>query len=115
MVARPKGGRRRTRFTPWFGWLNFLPVPADMPFVTGLLTTEGKRHVRRMLQSLTQCADSLERQFRVWVRKAGCDPVQANALAAITPAAAARSGSLEPSDGRFWLLDPKASQLPGWR
>jgi signal transduction histidine kinase len=64
--------------------------------VTGLLTTEGKRHVRRMLHSLTPCADRLERRFRPWLKKAGCDTAQVNALLAITPSAAARMQSLNP-------------------
>ncbi len=64
--------------------------------MTGLLTTESKRHVRRMLHSLTPCADRLERRFRPWLKKAGCDAAQINALLAITPAAAARMQSLNP-------------------
>jgi signal transduction histidine kinase len=65
-----------------------------MPVVTGLLTNDGKRHVRRMLRSLTPCADRLDRRFRVWLRKTGWDAAQANALVAITPSAAARLRSL---------------------
>ncbi len=64
--------------------------------MTGLLTTESKRHVRRMLHSLTPCADRLERRFRPWLKKAGCDAAQINALLAITPAAAVRMQSLNP-------------------
>jgi signal transduction histidine kinase len=64
--------------------------------VTGLFTSDGKRHVRRMLHSLTPCADRLERRFRPWLKKAGCDAAQATALLAITPAAAARMRSLAP-------------------
>ncbi|HEY7388766.1 MAG TPA: sensor histidine kinase [Bryobacteraceae bacterium] len=67
-----------------------------MPVVTGLLTTEGKRHVRRMLRSLEPRMERLERSFDAWLRRNGCDEAVAKALLAVTPAAAARFGSLRP-------------------
>jgi len=76
--------------------LNFVAPPADMPVVTGLLTIKSKRHVRRMLQALTPSANGLDDQFRAWLRKAGCNPAQATALLAVTPAAATRLASLGP-------------------
>jgi signal transduction histidine kinase len=62
--------------------------------VTGLLTTDGKRHVRRMLDSLSPWAGQLHRRFRAWLRKTGCDAAQIAALEDITPASAARFQSL---------------------
>jgi len=76
--------------------LNFAIQSADIPVVTGLLTAEGKRHVRRMLRSLEARADGLERRFGVWLRKKGCDQAASKALLAVTPAAAAKLGSLGP-------------------
>jgi len=67
-----------------------------MPVVTGLLTTEGKRHVRRMLRSLGPHSDRLERGFGAWLRKNGCDDAAAKALLAVTPAAARGFPSLKP-------------------
>jgi signal transduction histidine kinase len=67
-----------------------------MPVVTGLLTTEGKRHVHRMLRSLEPRTERLERSFDAWLRKNGCDEAAAKALLAVTPAAAARFSSLKP-------------------
>lgn len=58
------------------------------------MTTEGTRHVRKMLRSLAPCADRLDRRLSTWLRKTGCDAAQAKALLSITPAAAARLESL---------------------
>jgi signal transduction histidine kinase len=63
--------------------------------VTGLLTTDGKRHVRLMLRSLAPCAERLERRFRAWLSKAAYDHAHAAALVSITPAAATRCPTLD--------------------
>jgi len=63
--------------------------------VTGLLTAEGKRHVRLMLRSLAPSADRLDRRFRAWLSKAGYEAAPAAALVSITPAAAARCSTLD--------------------
>ena len=64
--------------------------------MTELLSIEGKRHIRKMLLSLSPSANRLDKKFRAWLREAGCDPAQANELAAVTPAAATRVPSLGP-------------------
>jgi signal transduction histidine kinase len=68
---------------------------ADFPFVAGLLTAEGRRHVRLMLHELAPRADRLERRFRAWLSESGYDAMYADMLVAITPAAAARCPSLD--------------------
>jgi signal transduction histidine kinase len=65
-----------------------------MDGVAGLLTREGKRHIKRMLRALAPAAKGLDRRFRALLREHGCDATQIRALLAITPAAAAQMGSL---------------------
>jgi signal transduction histidine kinase len=62
--------------------------------MAGLLTPEAKRHIQRMLQALAPAAAGLDRSFRALLRKNGRDGTHIRALLAITPAAAARLGSL---------------------
>ena len=50
-----------------------------------------------MSRAIAPCAGRLDRCFQAWLRKGGYDRAQVRALLAITPAAAARLGSL----GRF--------------
>lgn len=76
------------------GELKTAGLSADMDGVAALLTPEGNRHIKRMLRALAPAAEGLDRRFRALLRKNGCDATQIDALAAITPAAAARLGSL---------------------
>jgi signal transduction histidine kinase len=62
--------------------------------VAALLTPEGKRHIQKMLRTLAPAAEGLDRKFRAMLRKHGHDATHLRPLLAITPAAAARLGSL---------------------
>ena len=64
------------------------------PFVTGLLTADGRRHVRLMLRHLAPHADRLEQRFRAWLSKAGYEAAHSDTLLSITPAAASRCPSV---------------------
>lgn len=60
---------------------------ADFHFVTGLLTADGRRHVRLMLRRLAPRADRLEQRFRAWLSKAGYETAHSDTLLSINPAA----------------------------
>src|SRR5664279_262817 len=59
-----------------------------------LLTSVARRYVARMTGAIAPYADRLDRRFRTVLRRRGCDPAQARAFLAITPAAASRLSSL---------------------
>jgi signal transduction histidine kinase len=74
--------------------LKAIAFPTDKNGVAALLTPQGKRHIQRMLRALAPAAEGLDRRFRALLRKNGRDATQIRALLAITPAAAARLGSI---------------------
>jgi signal transduction histidine kinase len=63
--------------------------------VSGFLTAEARRHIRRLGAALRPHALAAERQFRRWLSQAGFEAAQQASLLAITPAAAARISSLQ--------------------
>ena len=63
--------------------------------MAGLLTTEGKRHIIRMLRALAPSAAALDRTYRAVLRHSGRNSAEIRALLAITPAAAARLRSVQ--------------------
>src|SRR5262245_36224841 len=59
-----------------------------------LLTPAARRHIRMLFGAIGGAAGPVERRFRMWLRKRGCDGAQGREVLAISPLAAAQAGRL---------------------